>query len=479
VLDKTTMKELAATRLAEITGGMLRPSSGCRGVRAFTGVSTDSRSVQAGDCFFAIRGERFDGHDFLCDAFAKGAVCAVVSREFRDETLADKCLVQVEDTTKALGDLAAEYRRRAGFKVVAITGSVGKTTTRQILYHVLSRHFRVHQSPGSFNNNIGLPLTLLDARTDDQIVITELGSNHPGEIAYLTRIAQPDIAIVTNVHPAHLEGFGDLQTIVQEKLSIRDGLRPGGTLIINADFEPLVETCRAKGVKFVAFGKSDGSDYRVGSIHLDGRTSRLTIDGREFHLPLPGRGNVENALAAWTVCDRLGLTIEDFASAVETLPPVSMRAELLQIGTLTVLSDCYNANPASMKNALEILAGLDADGERRRIFICGEMGELGSRTEQLHTELGEAVAQSGVQLMLAVGKLAEIAARSAQAAAEHTLRIKCFPDTVSARNNLNEFVKDYDIILIKGSRTAKLEMIVERLKELFSHNGPRELTKQI
>jgi UDP-N-acetylmuramoyl-tripeptide--D-alanyl-D-alanine ligase len=473
------MKELAATRLAEITGGTLRPSSGPGCTRLFSGVSTDSRSVEAGDCFFAIRGDRFDGHDFLREVFAKGAVCAVVSRKFDDEKLADKCLLRVEDTIKALGDLAADYRRQSGFKVVAITGSVGKTTTRQILYHVLRRHFRVHQSPGSFNNNIGLPLTLLGAKSDDQIVITELGSNHPGEIAYLTRIAQPDIALVTNVHPAHLEGFGDLQTIVHEKLSICEGLRPDGTLIINADFEPLVETCGAKGIEFVTFGKSDGSDYQAESIRSDGRTSRLTIDGREFHLPLPGRGNVENALAAWAVCDRLGLTIDGFTSAIETLPPVSMRAEVLQIGTLTVLSDCYNANPASMRNALEILAGLDPTGKRRRVFICGQMAELGKQAEQLHTELGTAIARSGVQLMLAVGKLTKIAARSAEAAAEHTLQTKCFPDTISACNNLNEFIKDYDIILIKGSRTAKLEMIVERLKELFSHNGPRELTKQI
>jgi UDP-N-acetylmuramoyl-tripeptide--D-alanyl-D-alanine ligase len=473
------MKEFAVTHLAKITGGTLQPSSGPGRTCSFTGVSTDSRTIEAGDCFFAIPGQKFDGHDYLCEVFAKGAVCAVVSRKLDDEKLAGKCLLQVEDTIKALGDLAAEYRRQANFKVVAITGSVGKTTTRQIIYHVLSRHFQVHQSPGSFNNNIGLPLTLLGAKTDDQIVITELGSNHPGEIPYLTRIAQPNIAVVTNVHPAHLEGFGDLRTIVHEKLSISEGLTPGGILIINADFEQLVDACRAKGADFVTFGKSDGSDYQAGNIHLDGRASRFAIDGKEVHLPLPGQGNVENALAAWAVCSRLGLTTDDFASAIKTLPPVSMRAELLQIGTLTVLSDCYNANPGSMRNALEILAGLDPTGKRRSVFICGDMAELGKQAEQLHVELGAAIARSGVQLMLAVGKLATIAARSAEAESEHNLQAKCFADTISARNNLNEFIKDYDIILIKGSRTAKLEMVVERLKELFSYSGPRELTKQM
>lgn len=473
------MKEFTVTHLAKITGGTLQPSMGPGCTRWFTGVSTDSRTIKAGDCFFAIRGQQFDGHDYLGDIFAKGAVCAVVSKKLQEKESADKCLLHVPDTIEALGELAAEYRRQAGFKVVAITGSAGKTTTRQIIYHVLCRHFRAHQSPGSFNNNIGLPLTLLGANSDSQIVITELGSNHPGEISYLTRIAQPDIAIVTNVHPAHLEGFGDLQTIVREKLSISEGLTPGGTLIINADFEQLVNACRARGTEFVTFSKSDGSDYQAENIRSDGPTSRFTIDGVEVRLPVPGRGNVENALAAWAVCSRLGLTIDDFTSAIRTLPPVSMRAELIQIGTLTILSDCYNANPGSMRNALEILAGLDPTGRRRLVFICGDMAELGQQAEQLHVELGRAIAASGVQLMLAVGKLAKIAARSAEANAEHNLQTKCFEDTTSACNNLNEFIKDYDIILIKGSRIAKLEMAVERLKELLSHSGPRELTKQM
>jgi len=270
-----------------------------------------------------------------------------------------------------------------------------------------------------------------------------------------------------------------LQTIVREKLSIAEGLMPGGTLIINADFEQLVNACRAKGADFVTFGKFDGSDYHAENICSEGQVSRFTIDGKEVHLPLPGRGNIENAMAAWAVCSRLGLTIDDFALAIKTLPPVSMRAELLQIGTVTILSDCYNANPGSMRNALEILAGLDPTGKRRLVFICGEMAELGQQAEQLHAELGTVIARSGVQLMLAIGKLAGIAAGSAEANAQHNLQTKCFPDTISVCNKLNEFIKDYDIILIKGSRTAKLEVVVEKLKELFSHSEPRELTKQM
>ena len=443
-------------------------------ISCFISVSTDSRTTKAGDCFFAIPGENFDGHDYVCDAFAKGAVCAVVSKDIDEEKTAGKCLLKVEDTIRALGELAREYRRQSDYKVVAITGSAGKTTTRQIIFHALSQRFHVYQSPKSFNNEIGLPLTLLGAGTHDQIVIAELGSNHPGEISHLTCIAEPDIAVITNVHPAHLEGFGDLQTIIQEKSSISEGLKPDGVLIINADFEKLVDACRAKGLRFITFGKSDGSDYQAGNIRPDGQASRFTIDGTEVYLPLAGPGNVENALAAWAVCSKLGLTIADFTQAIETLSPVSMRAELLQIGTLTVLSDCYNANPASMKNALEILANLETTGQRREVFVCGDMAELGQQTEHLHAELGTSIAQAGVQLLLAVGKFAKIAAEAAQASAEYDLKIKCFKDTVSAYNNLHEFIKDYDIILVKGSRVAKLEMLVEKLNELFSRSVSRE-----
>jgi len=445
-------------------------------IRDFTGVSTDSRTTRPGDCFFAIPGENFDGHDYVSDAFAKGAVCAVVSKDIPVGKPADKPILKVEDTIKSLGDFATEYRRQSNFKVVAITGSAGKTTTKEIAYQVLHQHFRVHQSPKSFNNNIGLPLTLLGAEADDQIVVAELGSNHPGEIAHLTRIAAPDIAVVINVHPAHLEGFGDLQTIIQEKLSISEGLKPDGVFIINADCKDLVRNCRAKGIKFITFGKSDGAHYQAKNISYEASATRFTVDSTEVYLPLPGPGNVENALAAWAVCRQLGLAIEDFANAVRSVSPVTMRAELLQIGTLTVLNDCYNANPASMKNALNILTGLDPAGKRRLVFICGDMAELGPQTESLHAELGISIAKTKVGLLLSVGKFAKIAAETAKTTAEQnfeskemeSLQIKCFDDTISACNNLHEIIKDYDIILAKGSRTIGLEKVVEKLQELFS-----------
>ena len=457
------MKDFSIVSLGRIIKAEAPERSG-----VVVGVSIDSRTVEAGDCFFAVKGENFDGHDYVADAFAKGAACAVVDRSVDCEGLAGKCVLEVCDTVESLGDFAREYRRQCRFKVVAITGSVGKTTTRQITAHVLGRRFRIHQSPESFNNNIGVPLTLLAAEPEDEIVVAELGSNHPGEIANLTRIAQPDIAVVTNVHPAHLEGFGNLGAIVEEKLSISEGLRAQGTFIINGDIEQLVDACRAQGVEFVSFGKSESADYSVRDISSDGLTSRFTIDGAEIALPLPGPGNVENALAAWAVCSLFGLKIEDFAEAVRTLPAVSMRAEVLDIGTLTVLNDCYNANPASMANALDILRNLQADKKGRSVFICGDMAELGSDAELLHSRLGESIARAKVELLISVGELAQVAAESAQRSAKYGLQVKCFKDARFASNNLHEFIKDYDIVLVKGSRCARLETAVEKLKELFS-----------
>ena len=355
----------------------------------------------------------------------------MVGRDAGSDDFAGKTILKVGDTVKALGDFACEYRRRMYFRVVAITGSVGKTTTRQIAYHVLSRRFRAFQAPKNFNNYLGLPLTLLGADHDDEIVLSELGSNHPGEIAYLTRIAQPDIAVVTNVYPAHLAGLRNLKTITQEKLSISEGLRSDGILIVNADI-----VNRATNHRIVTFGTSVECDIQAKDTTYDQFGSRFTIDGTEVWLPLPGRGNLENALAAWAVCSRLGINIDDFARDVKTLLPVPMRTELLQIGTLTVLNDCYNANPASMKNALDILANIGSAEKRRLLFICGDMAELGPQDRKLHAELGASVAQARVRLLLAVGEFAQITAEAAKQNAISDLQAKCFKDTASVCNNL-------------------------------------------
>lgn len=457
---KKIMKNFSIKDLAKIVKAHSRPQIADRQL-VFTGVSTDSRTVKSGDCFFAIDGDNFDGHDYITDAFDKGAACAVVSRDIQSD---GNYLLKVTDTIKALGDFAAEYRRMMNFNVVAITGSVGKTTVRQIVYRVLSHNYRLFQAPKNFNNQIGLPLSILGADPDHQIIVVELGTNHPGEITYLTAIAQPNIAVVTNVHPAHLQGLGDVSAVAKEKLSISQGLQADGTLIINSAIAPPT----GLSAKTITFGKSDSSDFHAQNISSDGFSSRFTIDQTDIYLPLPGPGNIENALAAWAICSQFGTTINDFAQRVKTLSAVPMRAEFMKIGKLTVLNDCYNANPASMKNALDILSNLASKENRRTVFICGDMAELGQSSNALHAELGAAVAQAEVQLLLTVGKSAKIVAQSAKNTAKYDLMVKSFPDALSACNNLKNFIKDYDIVLVKGSRIDKLELTVEKLKELFS-----------
>lgn len=459
------MREMSVGEIAAVINAQVRSSGS---IPTVYGVSTDSRTVKDGDCFLAIAGEKFDGHDYVEDVLARGAACAVVSRNTGIKPGSGKVILKVKDTIRALGDLARHYRETCGYRVVAITGSVGKTTTRQIVSHVLGQRFKVHQSPKSFNNNIGVPLTLLGAEVDTEIVVAELGTNHPGEIEYLTRIALPDIAVVTNVHPAHLEGFGSVEAIAEEKMSISAGLHSKGVLLVNGGFPALVGRCRGKK-RVKTFGRTEGCDYLIERALCEGVAIRFEIAGREVCLGLPGMGNVDNAGAAWAICSELGMEVEEVAKALETMRAVSMRAEMLKIGTLTVLNDCYNANPASMRNALDILRNIE--GEGRRVFICGDMAELGAQSEHLHAELGEEIAGAGVGLVVSVGRLAGLAGEQAKRvsrASGRSIRTESFENAEQACDKVDDLIENYDIILVKGSRLAGLERIVERLQEQFS-----------
>jgi UDP-N-acetylmuramoyl-tripeptide--D-alanyl-D-alanine ligase len=455
------MKKLSIENLAKIiNAGHIAPGTSYE----VTDISTDSRTVEPGDCFFAISGDNFDGHNFITDVFAKGAVCAVVSQDIGPDKFPGKAILKVSDTIKALGDLACWYRKDCKFKVVAITGSAGKTTTRQIAHHVLSRHFKVFQSPKSFNNFIGLPLTLLGAEPNQEIIIVELGTNHPGEIEYLTRIALPDIAVVTNVYPAHLAGFGSVEKIAEEKLSIAKGLCPNGKLIINSDCRVLLDSVRRLKLDFQKLSCfNEDADYYTESFIMVPLASTFVIDKAIVEIPLPGRGNAENALAAWSICSNFGITAEQFADAVKSISPVSMRTEMLKIGSLIVISDCYNANPASMKNALDILASLAGSQNRRAVFICGDMAELGDSEQSLHRQLGEQIAKAGVNLLITLGNLAAIAAESAKKDSPD-IETHSFTNNTDLCNNLRNLIKDSDIILVKGSRINKLELVVDKLK---------------
>jgi len=424
----------------------------------FSGVSIDSRTTEAGDCFFAIEGENFDGHDYLSQAFEKGAVCAVVSKDI-GKAADEGRIFKVDDTVKALGMLARAQRKRAGFKVVGITGSVGKTTTREITKKVLGGRFKVYSSPKNYNNAIGVPLTLLGAGAGDEVVVAEIGTNRPGEIGYLSGIACPDIAVVINVHSAHLEGLGSVERIAAEKLSIAEGLNTGGVFIVNGDNELLVRGCVEREIEFTSFGRGKNCDIRAENVRLGGSSSVFSIGRVDIELPLAGEGNIENALAAWAVCKEFGVGIEQFAKGVKELRAVSMRAEVVEAGKVTVLNDCYNANPASMRNALGILRSLGCNEKQRLVFICGDMNELGGESERLHRELGKTIADTGVDVLVTVGELAKLAGESAG----DDLKVKSFEDADSVCDELEEIIKDNDIILVKGSRSVGLEKVVEKI----------------
>jgi len=429
-------------------------------------ISTDSRAIPPGACFFALQGERFDGHAFVETALRAGACCAVV----RDDAPApqDGRVIRVGDTLRALGDLARWYRRRMGFRVVGITGSAGKTTTRRIVHHVLSRRMGCHQAEKSFNNAVGLPLTLLRAGREHTVVVAELGTNAPGEIRDLTSIAEPDIAVVTNVLPAHLEGFGSLEAIVAEKVSIAEGLRPDGYLLINGRIPELVAYCRRRGLAFETFGTTADCMIRAEALQTEGDRGRLTIESVRVEVPLAGRANLENVLAAWAVCRRFGVEVGDFAQAVASLAPPEMRLQLESIGPLLVLNDCYNANPASMANALDCLQRLAGRRARRSVFVCGTMAELGPAAASLHENLGRQAAGHGVRVLLAVGSFAEAVERGFRQAAGSGRAAHRFTTTEVLCDNLQEFVAADDIVLVKGSRCMHLEQAVQRLHAGFA-----------
>ena len=431
-----------------------------------TAVTTDSRSVKQGDCFFAIKGANFDGHKFIEQAFAGGAVCAVVNK---DSAFASNgiLVLAVEDTILALGKFAAQWRSENTFKVIAITGSVGKTTTRQIVTHVLSSRFDVHQSPKNFNNNIGLPLTLLSTPENAEIIVTELGTNAPGEIEYLTKIVKPDIALITNVHPAHLERLKSIEGVAREKLAIAVGLTDGQPLILNGDCQPLITQAKLQNLTFITYGLEPHCDIKAENVHYTSHGSEFYLDGEKVCVPLPGPGNVENALAAFAICSRLGMDAGQFAHAVEGLKAVTMRSEILRRNNLVIINDCYNANPASMKNALHTLANLAKLESRRKVFVCGQMGELGASAEHLHEELGKEIADNKVDVLMAVGPFAAITARKAKQLYPD-IKINMFNDSQEACKVITEFVINDDAVLVKGSRSTSLETVTARLMETFT-----------
>ena len=465
---------MSAAEIAAATGGRVTSGNPAHRVERW---SIDTRSLQPGDLFVAIRGDRFDGHAFVAAALAAGAAGAVVTAA---PVLPEAgkggpapLLIEVADTTRALQDGAREMRRRAGAKVVAITGSAGKTTTKELAAAFLAAKYSVFRNKGNLNNHIGLPLSLLELRTRPDVAVVELGMNHAGEIRTLIGIAEPDVRVWTNVGDAHLGFFASADAIADAKGEILDQARPGDLLIANADDERIAARIRDFAGRTVTFGLSAAAQVRgsdVEHLGLDGMVATVTTPRGEMRMrtPLLGTGNLLNLLAAAAVAVELGVPLPAIADRAASMAPAPHRGELLRLpGGITLIDDSYNSSPAALKRSLETVHA--ATGSARKIAVLGEMLELGAHAERLHQECGRAAADAGLSLLIAVGgDGAQWLADSARRAGMAESAVLYVPTSNDASEIALRKVRPGDLILVKGSRGIRTDLVVDRLKAEFA-----------
>lgn len=432
----------------------------------FFAYSTDSRKIEGGELFFALSGERFDAHAFVPDVVAKGALCAVVSKPMA----ADIPHILVRDTKEALGAFARGYYARFSSVTVGVTGSVGKTTTKEFIAAVLAEKYETAKTAGNFNNEIGLPMTLLAFEAPKNALVAEMGMSARGEISRLTKIARPDIAVITNIGSSHLENLGTRENIALAKLEITEGLSENGLLIANGD-EPLLKNAKNtfKNTRFVSLIDKD-CDYFAYNIKEDAGFTSFLYDsplhsGESASIPTAGKHNVYNALCAIAVGEAAGLTREQIRAGLLAFTGAAMRAEAKKRGGFTIVEDCYNASPESMRASIDVLSG-GAYGKGRKIAFLGEMRELGKDSAKMHFGVGEYAAKKGIDILFTFGKDAEEIARGAQSAgmsAESIFRITDTENADAAAEKLKEQIKKDDIILFKASRALKLERISAKI----------------
>jgi len=438
-------------------------------------VSTDSRTVAPADLFFALKGPRFDGHAFVADALRRGAVVAVVAaaqgaavaqavRDQLDRPVASAALIEVADPVKALGALATYHRRLLSANLIAVVGSNGKTTTKAMVHHILSARLTGHCSPKSFNNEIGVPLTLLSADAADEYMVVEIGTSAPGEVAALADLARPETAVLTSIGEEHLEGLRDLHGVAAEECSILHKLAPGGFAAVNVD-NPLVRAYLPQdGVTVTTFGATPDADLRLTGVRYEAPWLHFTLNGRfAYRLPMAGAHNATNAAGAITVARRLGFDHDEIAARLESFVPPPMRNEVLEIGGVTVVNDAYNANPRSALAALEVLESLPCRG--RRIAVFGEMRELGGQSAELHRQVAERLARGRVDRVYLVGVAAELMGTALEERQRSGPQVKRCADVDECAARLQADVRDGDVLLLKASRAVGLERLVGPLRQ--------------
>jgi len=427
------------------------------------GYSIDSRTVGNGELFFAVKGERLDGHDFVAGAIAQGAVAAVVRKDQLHRFPGNDRLLSVDDTLIALQTLATAVRKVWGKPLIGVTGSAGKTTTKEAIAHVLASKFRVLKSEGNFNNHFGLPLMLLKLQPEHDLAVIEMGMSHAGEIRALAKIAQPEIGVVTNVAPVHLEFFDSLAGIARAKYELVESLPSSGTAVLNADDEYVSQFGRDFKGRVLKYGTGANADVRAENMQsrgADGSEFEIVVGDIREHarLPLVGDHNVLNALAAVSVSIACNMKVPKAVAALSTLKPADKRGQVVQVGNITVINDCYNSNPKALHAMVDALAAMRA---QRRILVAGEMLELGPAGEEMHRGAGKHAAEKKIDMVLGVRGLA-------QAMVDGAKQAGCHADFVATPEQAGEWLaretRDGDVVLLKASRGVKLEKALETWK---------------
>ncbi len=458
------MARITVEEVIEATGGKLLSENS----KTFNGVSIDSRTIEEGDLFFAIQGERFDGHDYLERALVKGSGAVVAARP--DSLPEGRVIVCVEDTLRSLQDMAHFLRTKRDIPVVAVTGSNGKTTTKEMIHLILSRKFRTLKNEGNLNNLIGLPLSLLRLHPDDEIAVFEMGMNASGEIRRLCEIAEPSHGVITNIGSAHVGMLGGYDAVRKAKMEILEGLN---IAVVNADDEYLMqgigELTDFKG-RFVTFSIENASQVSAGDVRITENGSEFTLSIRDegsasVTLNVHGLFNVYNALAASAVSYSLGMSIDEIRTALNEYRAFSMRFELVNKGGIRVINDSYNANPSSMRESIGELHRLG--GEGRIVAILGDMRELGQFSDDEHKGVGRMISETGVDVFVAVGEKMSLAAEECVRLMGEVpgVTVYTFSDAVETKENVKDILKRGDTVLIKGSRAMEMERVMEALQD--------------
>jgi UDP-N-acetylmuramoyl-tripeptide--D-alanyl-D-alanine ligase len=427
--------------------------------------SIDSRTVGAGELFFAVKGERLDGHDFVSAALERGAAAAVVRKDQLNRYSAKSRLLVVDDTLAALQTLATAVKKVWGKPLVGVTGSAGKTTTKEAIAHVLASRWRVLKSEGNFNNHFGLPLMLLKLEPEHDVAVIEMGMSHAGEIRALAKIAKPEIGVVTNVAPVHLEFFDSIAGIARAKYELIESLPASGTAVLNADDEYVSQFGRDFKGRVITYGTKATADVRCENVRTCGAEGSefdvVVAGGREHaRLPLVGEHNILNALAAVAAGLARGMKPSDAVAALATLAPPDKRGQVLQLGNITVINDCYNSNPKALKAMVDALAAMKAG---RRIVVAGEMLELGPTGEAMHRAAGQHVAEKKINVLVGVRGLAQAMVEGARQAGT---RSEFVVTPEEAGEWLARETHDGDVVLLKASRGVKLEKALETWRKL-------------